>query len=275
MIAVFILLDAFLGWRLFAGQATAVAPLPASGLVTVGNVNVAGSSVRFEGVLPPAPSRLPTLTVQLEHPDAARIAASLLGPGAQAQNQGAIATYTGASGWLQAANGALLFHRSGGGGSRPLPTTAQARAAADQFLARMALVPADLVFDRVTLVTGTLAVEYYQRYQGQPVFNGRCEVQVDGQGVQSATCIWADALGPADSPRPILAPAEALQDLADARGASAGDPLLVQGVVLGYVAATYEANAAWPTVPAWRVELSDGSLYYVNAYTGTLVPGPV
>jgi hypothetical protein len=277
LIAVFALMDAFLGWRLLAGQGAAVAPAASGPPVTLGSADTAGSSVRFEGVLPSWPQRLPTLTIRLAHPDAAAIASRLFGPDVRTQSQGSIITYLGPDGSLQTANGAILYQRSAAGGpSRPGPDPAQARAAADALLARMALVPSDLGYDRMALdpAAGAWRVDYVQRYQGQPIFNGRCEVQVDGRGVRAATCLWTNPVGPADSPRPILAPGEALQRLADVRGATAADPLTVTAVVLGYIAPTYQANAAWPTVPAWRITLTDGSLYYVNAYTGTLVPGP-
>jgi hypothetical protein len=278
MIVVFFLLDAFLGWRLYAGQATAVAPVPAAHLPTVGDVDVAGSAIRVEqGVLPSAPPSLPTLTIALQRPDAAAIAGHLLGSDFQLEPQGSIMTYAGRTGTVQSANGALLFQRAAPAatGAAP-PPTGQARFAADAFLRQMALAPANLVFDRLTYSQSRRAwdVAYVQRYQGQPVFNGRCDILVDGDGVLSASCLWANVVGPAQSPRPILGAAEALQRLADAQGATAASPLLVDGVALGYVAATYPANAAWPTDPAWRVELADGSLSYVNAYTGTLVPGP-
>ncbi len=278
MIAVFLLLDAFLGWRLYAGQATAVAPAPAVSPVTLGDVNVTGAAVRLEeGVLPTAPSRLPTLTIALRKPDVAAIASHLLGSDFQVEPQGSIMTYAGRTGTVQSANDALLYQRVRAAPSSATPPTAgQARFVADGFVARMALAPSDLVYDHIAYSQrdGAWSVAYTQRYEGQPVFNGHCDVLVDGAGVLSASCLWANVIGPAQSPRPILDPAEALRDLADAQGATASVPLLVDAVVLGYVAATYPANAAWPTVPAWRVELADGSLYYVNAYTGTLVPGP-
>ena len=279
MIAVFVLLDAFLGLRLYARQATAVAPVPAASLIALGNVNVAASDVRVEGVLPTAPPSLPTLTIALQHPDAAAIALHLLGSDFQVESQGSIMTYAGRKGTVQYANGALLFQRAPGQGAAAagaLPSVGRAQFLADNFVRAMALAPANLVFDRIAYSQSESAwdVAYYQRYQGQPVFNGRCHVMVDGRGVLSASCLWASVAGPGQSPRPILSPAEALQRLADAQGATAAAPLLVDGVVLGYVASTYPANAAWPTVPVWRVELADGSLYYVNAYTGTLVPGP-
>jgi hypothetical protein len=279
LIAVFALLDMFLGWELVAGQATAVAPANPGRLVTLGSADAPGSAIRFAGVLPAAPQRLPTLSISLEHPDVAQIAAHLLGPGARAQNEGSIVAYVGAAGTLQSANGVILYQRAQGASqatsAAPLDA-ARAHAAADGFLARMDAAPGSLGFDRVTLdpTDGSWSVEYVQRYEGQPVFNGRCDVRVDARGVRSLTCMWANLLGPADSPRPILGAADALKHLADARGATAAAPLAVDGVILGYIASTYQANAAWPTVPAWRVELADGSLYYVNAYTGTLVPGP-
>jgi hypothetical protein len=281
MIAVFLLLDACLGWRLTAGQATAVAPAPAVSPTTLVQANVAGSAVRFEGVLPVAPASLPTLTIALRQPDAAAIASHLLGSDFQVERQGSIMTYAGRAATVQSANGAVLYQRVNAQTSTaPVPTASQARFVADGFVARMALAPSNLVFDRVAYSQrdGAWDVAYFQRYQGQPVFNGHCDVEVDNVGVLSANCLWANVVGPAQSPRPILDPAEALHYLADAQGATAGSPLLVDAsqnaIVLGYVAATYPANAAWPTVPAWRIELADGSLYYVNAYTGTLVRGP-
>ncbi len=277
MIAAFFLLDLFLGWRLYAGQATAVAPAPAPAPLTVGNADTPGADVRFEGVLPSYPGSLPTLTIALQTPNAAAIAAHLLRTDYQVERQGSIMTYAGRAASIQYTNGALLFQRVPATPSTAAPPTAgQARFEADGFLARMAVAPANLEYDPAASGQhgGAWDVAYDQRYQGQPLFNGHCDVTVDGGGVRAASCLWVRVIGPAQSARPILAPAAALQRVAAVQGATASSPLVVDDIVLGYVAATYPANAAWPTIPAWRVELADGSLYYVNAYTGTLVPGP-
>lgn len=276
LIATFFCLDLFLGWRLIAQTGGIAAPLPSQALYQPTRV---GSShlqdVQVDGVLPGAPAALPALTVRLRPQNLLALAKHLFGPDFREERQGQLVSFVGPAGTLQEIDGALLFQRASRSGRRTMDRSL-AQAAATAFLGQMGNLPTGAVFDRARYDAGADAwdVSFVQRYQGQPLYAGRCVVQVDQYGIRGATCYWLDAVGPAGPPHPILSAADALQRLAEQEGARPAQPLIVRAIGLGYVSAAYEPNATWPTVPVWRVEVADGSLYYVNAYTGTLVQGP-
>jgi hypothetical protein len=272
LIVAFLCLDLFL-W----GRIRAEGTLPAPRLTSAARVagEAPPSAVTYGGVLPAAPAALPPLLVRLDSGDPAALAQRLFGPGVAAEQQGGIVTYAGPGGLLRLAEGVLVYQRAPVAGTAPPPGAAQARAEADDFLARLGGPPADAAFDGASYQAAerSYVVDYVQRYQGQPLFPGRWRVRVDGHGVAEATRTWLAVIGPAGPPRAILSPTEALQRLGDLLGARPDRPLRVENLQLGYFSAQLQA-AAWPTVPVWRLRLSDGSSYYVNAYTGTLEAGP-
>lgn len=152
-------------------------------------------------------------------------------------------------------------------------TRAKDEAAA--FIKQYGGLPAEAVPDRVWFdpQAGIYHVTYYQEYQGKAQYGAKFEVLVsrDGQAYDIQQT-WPNPIG-FEGPKKALLPAtDALLRLA---GSLAREPsqdrMHVTGIGLGYYSQAYDSNR-WSEPPVWRIQLGDGSVYHINAYTGQLEP---
>ncbi|MDI3317822.1 MAG: two-component system regulatory protein YycI [Bacillota bacterium] len=168
--------------------------------------------------------------------------------------------------------GPVVYEEPAGSGSGPSP--AEARRVADDFLGRLAWPPGgEVAFDGVEKAAGAgsgLVVHYVEVFHGRPLFGGYVAAEVQAGEVTHLEGVWLEVSGRGGASRPIMPAEEALLRLAADQGANRAQPLRVRQVQLGYYSPlyrVYEANR-WDVAPVWRIRLADGSIFYVNAYTG-------
>jgi len=115
--------------------------------------------------------------------------------------------------------------------------------------------------------TGRYVVNYYQEFQGQPIFGSRISAVVHEGTVETLVLTWFEPCGPSGNPRTVISPTEALFTAARVLERFVGLPATVERIILGYYSEAYKARQ-WETVPVWMVRTTDGLDIYVNAYTG-------
>lgn len=288
LILLFALLDGYLAlqvraeraaWQSWAWVPPGSASEPSSAQVAR---QLAEAGVLLETGLPSGAPALPLWSVRAQPADGEALARRLFGAGGWTAEPwpGSPGSYTYVD--RKTPQQRLTVLREGpvevqepaGGGGASSPEAA--RQAADAFLGRLGWPPAgQLAYDGLEASTragGGLVVHYVEMFQGRPLFGGYAAVEVRGGEVTHLEGVWLEVGGRGGASRPVMPAEEALLRLAADRGANPAQPLRVREVRLGYfspVYRVYEANR-WDVAPVWRVRLADGSVYYVNAYTGLL-----
>lgn len=285
LLLTFLLVNAFLAWRLWGGGA--VRPLPESGLaalqVSETRVRLAEQGFRLEADPKPHPPVRPLLR---------------LGPPGE-ERQGRVVTRLVA---VRREPGDLVWRQDGGAvvwtggspwGKPPRSGPRGAREAAEAFLRAADLASvADLTWSRSQLLPGGYAVEFVPLRGGLPVYAGWVRVSVGPGGVTRAQVFLPEMEEVRGELKGVLAPTEALLRLAGhlaaapAVGAAAPAGPLGAGhggrngratftdVALGYYAPRPPGARSWDAVAVWRVLTGAGDVYYVNAFTGELVTAP-
>jgi hypothetical protein len=125
--------------------------------------------------------------------------------------------------------------------------------------------------------TGHLRIEFTPVFNGLPVFAGYVWIDLSAEGVERITRFWVIPEGLKEGTAKAVRPAqEALLRVADHLQSTKASERRVTEVRLGYYAAPVTVGSptslvrAWDTVPVWQVRVSDGHVYYVNAFNGQL-----
>ncbi|MBX6377136.1 MAG: two-component system regulatory protein YycI [Clostridia bacterium] len=283
----FLLLDAALAYRLWSaglGAGGALAALPVAGEAGRTGTRdaaalaemLAARGVRLEAPLPRVPAALPLLTVRIAPPDGGALAAALFRdtPGVERQewpgDPGGVTFRAGDEALTVLPQGLVIYERRGVGVAPEPPSATAARAVADAFVERLGGLPPDGAYDYTAPAARSPGqeVRYVQRYGDVPVFGGYLAVEVAAQGVVAAKRVWLEPMGRRRDGRPVLPPGDAL--LAWSVQATPPTGAAVVEVRLGYYSQNYLYARQWDMVPAWRIRLNTGEVFYVNAYTGSL-----
>lgn len=150
------------------------------------------------------------------------------------------------------------------------------RQAAEDFLRKHGLFPADVQLSGIFLREDGAMVEFVPTYGGLPVFSGYLRVYLSPRGVERVVHHWVEPVGFKEGAAKAVRPAaEALLRLAG-HLETGGQVRTVVDVRLGYysgpsvTAPAAGEVSAWETVPVWRITLDNGQVYYVNAFNGEL-----
>ncbi len=144
------------------------------------------------------------------------------------------------------------------------------RSAADRFLRERGLFEDSLKFDlSLARDDGTQFHRYLQTYQGFPLFSGQIELWLGEEGVSDVRIYSLEPLGFSDNGIRVISAAVAADTLIQHPGEFIGKKIV--DISLGYYSQHYDADR-WEIAPVWRFAASDGSVYYVNAFTGEAEP---
>jgi hypothetical protein len=151
----------------------------------------------------------------------------------------------------------------------------------EEFLRDNDLLPPGVsLLEAIPLPQHQMRLEYVPYFRGYPVYSGYLRVLVSELGVEQVSHFWVEPLGFREaSAKPVRPPSEALLRLAGhLQYQQTGGRRVVTDMQLGFYAGptlsgaqSVSANVnAWDTVPAWRILLDSGEVYYINAFNGEL-----
>jgi hypothetical protein len=118
---------------------------------------------------------------------------------------------------------------------------------------------------------GFLGLEYTQVFQGASVFSSYRRVVVSRSGIQTVEELWAKPLTFRGEQKAVLAPTEALLRVAGHAGGQARRSFTE--IEFGYYAGSPLGGRggsayAEDLIPVWRIVLSTGEVFHINAFTG-------
>lgn len=183
---------------------------------------------------------------------------------------------------LEPATQAVVYRpRASGRATRELKldNEAQVKAEVQQYLQAERLLPGDAMYTGYypQAASGTAILEYVPSFQGHPVFSGYLRAEVSSRGIESVTLLWVQPRGFKEAPpKAVRAASEAVLRLVGHLERTGGTRQVVSDIRLGYYAGrsltALQAGAVngWDTVPVWRIRLSDGAVYFINAFNGEL-----
>lgn len=138
---------------------------------------------------------------------------------------------------------------------------------AEETLRNAQIFPPDARLEEAySLEDGGYLVTYHQVYKNHSLYGGYLMVWVTPRGVEKLEIYWLDPQGFSGQEINTISPAVALTRLADSLSPSPAREA-VESVNLGYYSEAFDAQK-WDMVPVWRIRLSTGRVYYINAYTG-------
>ncbi|TYP57453.1 two-component system regulatory protein YycI [Thermosediminibacter litoriperuensis] len=141
--------------------------------------------------------------------------------------------------------------------------------AAEDFLKTHGGFPKDARLNAITYdpKSGGYLIEYVRYYKGFFIANSYIDLLVTPCGVTNFYMSWLKPLGFRGKKREVIPPITAILRV-DAERKS-GEPVVIKKVEQGFYSQFYNADR-WQAAPVWKVELENGEIYYVNAYTGEL-----
>lgn len=160
-----------------------------------------------------------------------------------------------------------------------LDNPGQVQQAVDAYLRSESLMPPGAHFfgSYQLAESGQLILEYVPIFEGNPVFSGYVKVAVSTRGIETVTHLWVQPREYKNVPAKAVRPAaEALLRLAGHLEQNTNTRRSIVDIRLGYYAGRIlTASPAgdiqgWDTVPAWRIRLDNGEIYYLNAFNGEL-----
>lgn len=286
LIAAFILLDAFLGYQLWAQRQQQVSSAP----LTLPRYQrqelqeqLDRANVVVDTEIPAVPEPMEWLAVSRPNEPVANLASRFFP--AETPDVRHVDSDAGARTYLLGQHseltiydtGRLEFRRYGVTPSpgQPQANETQARDAAVSFLQTYGGLPPEAVSDPVWFdaAAGIYHVTWHQVYQGRANYGAHLEVQLTRGGepflVQS---VWPQPTG-LEGPKKALLPAsDAVLRLAGSLARQHSDERVhIVAISLGYYSQAYDSDR-WAEPPVWRIQLGDNTVYHVNAYTGQLEP---
>jgi regulatory protein YycI of two-component signal transduction system YycFG len=275
LIIAYTLFNVFLGYRLWSD--------PVRGsmtLVTLQQVEAAAQALASQGVLLAAtvPRRAPAMSlILLRHQEMTESQALALffeeeGEVRRSEKAGGrVVLENSLESLTRYENGVLLYSRKVRTQDAAQVAQALAREQAQEFWSQRGGLPPGARPDYVAYdeKSDRHIVQYYQEYQGYPIYGGQISVVVGPGGVEAVLFVWFSPAGPSGKPKQVLAATDALLKCLEALGRDT----TVEAVTLGYYSEAYNATQ-WEAPPVWRIRTRTGDTLYVNAYTGDL-EGPV
>lgn len=112
-------------------------------------------------------------------------------------------------------------------------------------------------------------VRYVQKYKDYQIFVSYMDITISNKGVTQIDWRWVIPIEFVDTPKDIKTPTEIL--FVFAKDLENKDTVDINNVLLGYYFPLEDFNnAVVSAVPVWAIELSNGKIYYYNAYEGYL-----
>ena len=164
-----------------------------------------------------------------------------------------------------ASNGQVFYQRQGAVGSS---SGQEGRLQlAESFLRERQLWQDDLKYDAqwtLSSAAGT-QVSFVQTHQGFPLFFSTVDVYIADGAVYAANVHRVEPLGFSNQEIQVISAVEAIDAFIELAEGYQGMP--IEDISLGYFSADYDAER-WEIVPVWRIATSDGTTFYINAFTG-------
>ncbi len=140
---------------------------------------------------------------------------------------------------------------------------------AEEYLKNVQLLPVDARLEEVySLEDSSYLIRYNQVYKNHSLYGGYLVVRITPRGVEQIELYWLDPQGFSGQEINNISAAAALARLADSLEPFP-ERTAVEAVNIGYYSEAFDAQK-WDMVPVWRIRLSNGSTYYINAYNGEL-----
>jgi len=151
----------------------------------------------------------------------------------------------------------------------PNLTKEQAENEAANFIKNHGSMPADAVLDKVTYDEKSQGylLEYVRYYDNFFIDNSYVTMLVTPSGIKTYYQCWLKPLGYIGKKRGVISPLTAIMRVINE--VQAENQISITRVQQGYYSKLYDANR-WQVAPVWKIELNDGDIYYVNAYTGEM-----
>jgi hypothetical protein len=163
--------------------------------------------------------------------------------------------------------GGMVFFRKFVGNDA---TGEDSRPLVERFLRERGLFEDSLKFDlSFPRNGGTYVYRYLQTYQGFPLFSGHVEIQIGSDGISGAEIYYLEPLGFSNKEMRVISAVEAIKTMIQQPGEFTHKKIIE--ISLGYHSQHYNAER-WEVAPVWRFAASDGSVFYVNAFTGEVEP---
>ncbi|MDW7651706.1 MAG: two-component system regulatory protein YycI [Bacillota bacterium] len=265
LIIAFLILNLFLGHRLWVSPQA----LQAGRALTGEDAEVAREQLQEAGfeMIVPVPRQIPRLSllhVSRVPYNEKSWAHSFFGedvPGVVTES-GSI-RYTKGAETVEVAKNGLVTYRSDAGDAMG----EDSRQAVERFLKDHRLWHDDLRFDQIIHreEQGESRVRYVQTYQGFPLFFSSVDALVIGGVVSEMTIFRVAPLGFSNNELQVISALDAVTtflsqepDFPDKR---------IADISLGYYSQNYDAER-WEIVPVWRIAALDGTVFYINAFTG-------
>jgi hypothetical protein len=141
------------------------------------------------------------------------------------------------------------------------------RQIAERFMRDRGLWQDDLRLDQTISrdAAGSARYRYVQTYQGFPLFFSSVEVLVTDGSVSELTLFRVAPLGFSNHEIQVISAADAVATFVS-QNPNFPDKR-ISDISLGYYSQNYDAER-WEIVPVWRIAALDGTMFFVNAFTG-------
>ncbi|CDI41082.1 conserved protein of unknown function [Tepidanaerobacter acetatoxydans Re1] len=151
----------------------------------------------------------------------------------------------------------------------PNLTKEQAENEAANFIKNHGNMPANAVLDKVTYDDKSQGylLEYVRYHDNFFIDNSYVTMLVTPSGIKTYYQCWLKPLGYVGKKRGVISPLTAIMRVINE--VQAENQISITRVQQGYYSKLYDANR-WQVAPVWKIELNDGDIYYVNAYTGEM-----
>lgn len=143
--------------------------------------------------------------------------------------------------------------------------TEDGRLTAERFLKDKDLWQDDVKFDMAIREQKGFCYRYLLTYQGLPLFSSTMELHVSEGHVYEARVYRAVPLGFSNREVQVISAAKAIETIFQNK-VDFHDRRIID-ISLGYYSERYKAER-WEVPPVWRIAAADGTVCYINAFTG-------
>lgn len=267
LIVAFLMLNAFLGYRLWLSPQS----LRAGGSLTGDEVERLRELLQSNGyeIATAIPRQIPRLALlhvaRLPRRDSSLVRTFRFdgAPRTPREDGGSLYAREGES--LEIAqNGHVVYRNHNRSG---LGLGEETRTQAERYLREMGLWQDDLKIDLNALrdPRGGTRFRYVQTYQGFPLFFCSVEVLLLDGIIVEVSMYQVAPLGFSEREITVISALEAVETFVE-QARSLSDRRIVD-ISLGYYSQDYDAER-WEIAPVWRIAVADGTAFYVNAFTG-------
>jgi regulatory protein YycI of two-component signal transduction system YycFG len=164
------------------------------------------------------------------------------------------------------AGGLLTFHRAVVGPAVPLE---EGRLLSDRFLREYGILEDSLKFDLSFTEKEAYVYRYLFTYRGFPLFNSFTDVLIYPEGIGEVRVYRMEPLRFSGKEIQVISAAVAVRTLLEHKNKFQAKKIV--DISLGYYSQVYNAER-WEIAPVWRFAASDGTAFYVNAFSGEAEP---